>query len=146
MPLEAETITRDELAVFYMRNGANSESVAADAAAEAITWAVSQREPEATPLPEGIFGRVELPGYRQHTGWITEETVFGLQMAVIRDWDGRVLAEVALGPGSQVVHLPTPLKRPEPRAALPRGTGWDDGPGEDFDPDEDLDDEDGPAF
>jgi hypothetical protein len=97
--------------------------------------------PDPGPLPEGIFGRVELPGYRQHTGWITEETVFGLQMAVVRDWDGRVQAEVALGPGSQVVHLPTQLERPGPVAAIEAGDP-DVWAGDD----DDLDDEDGPAF
>jgi transcriptional regulator with XRE-family HTH domain len=75
-------------------------------------------------LPEGVYGRVELPGYRNHTGWVTEETRFGVQMAVVRDWDGAVVAEVAPGPLCQFVHLPTPLKRPEPqeRAAITSGS------------------------
>jgi hypothetical protein len=96
--------------------------------------------PSPETLPDGIFGRIELPGWRNHTGWITDEPRFGGQMAVVRDWDGRVIAEVSPGPGCQIVHLPTPLKRPEPRAALPAG------PWRDHDPDEDLDDENGPAF
>jgi hypothetical protein len=83
----------------------------------------------ATPelsLPEGIFGRVELPGRREHTGWVTEETRFGAQVAVIRDWDGNVKAEVFGGPGCQFVHLPTPLRRPEPARALGVAVdGWD---------------------
>ena len=83
--------------------------------------------PEAEPsLPDGIYARVELPGYRQHTGWVTEETRFGMQMAVIRDFDGRVLAEAALGPGCQVVHLPTPLKRPDPPLALEAGDSYEE--------------------
>lgn len=64
------------------------------------------------PLPEGQFGRIELPGYRQHTGFVTEESRFGVQVATVRDWDGQVIAEVMPGPGSQFVHLPAPLKRP----------------------------------
>jgi hypothetical protein len=42
-------------------------------------------EPE---LPEGEFGRIEMPGYRQHTGWVTDGTRFGHPVAVVRDWDG----------------------------------------------------------
>lgn len=75
------------------------------------------------PLPPGRWGRVELPGYRQHTGWITEETRFGVQMAIVRDFDGIEEAAVAVGPGSQVVFLPTPLRRPEAAlTALPAGS------------------------
>jgi hypothetical protein len=100
------------------------------------TPAAGGDQPE--PLPDGIFGRVELPGWRNHTGWITDEVRFGEQMCVVRDWDGRVIAMVKLGPACQVLPLPTPLKRPEPRLALPAGRG------EDQDPDEDLTDEHGP--
>lgn len=88
-------------------------------------------EPADPPLPEGEFGRVDLPGYRNHTGWVTEETRFGVQVAMVRDWDGHVLAEVAMGPGCQFVHLPTPLKRPERKepAAITSGPppAWRDG-------------------
>lgn len=70
-------------------------------------------EPPVPPLPPGQFVRVELPGYRQHTGWVTEETRAGAGVLVIRDWNGAVQAEVFPGAGCQVVHLPTPLKRPE---------------------------------
>ena len=76
---------------------------------------------QAPPLPPGRWGRVELPGYRQHTGWITEETRFGVQMAIVRNFDGIEEAAVAVGPGSRVVFLPTPLRRPEPLAELPAG-------------------------
>lgn len=77
-------------------------------------------------LPEGIYARVEMPGYRQHTGWVTEETRFGAQVAVIRDWDSRPVAEVAFGPGCQLVHLPTPRKRPDAPLAVTDGSE-DDG-------------------
>jgi len=86
-----------------------------------------QPEPDDT-LPGGAWGRVELPGYRQHTGWLTEETRFGVQMAVVRDFDGREVAAYAIGGGSRVVYLPAPLKRPESQAALPAGEYEDDGP------------------
>jgi hypothetical protein len=104
-------------------------------------------EPDEPSLPEGTFGRIELPGYRNHTGWVTEETRFGVQMAVVRDWDGRVVAEVAPGPLCQFVYLPTPLRRPEPqeRPAITRGAppawreAWDSA--EDGAYDDGLDDE-----
>ena len=47
-------------------------------------------------------------------------------MAVVRDWDGREMAAVTIGPNSQVVYLPTPLKRPEPRAAITASASWED--------------------
>lgn len=76
---------------------------------------------EEQPLPEGIFGRVELPGWRNHTGWITDELRYGIQMAVVRDRAGAVLAEVALGPGCQIIRLAPPLPDGAPRAALAAG-------------------------
>jgi transcriptional regulator with XRE-family HTH domain len=92
--------------------------------------------PGAEPqLPDGRWGRIEMPGYRQHTGWIADEPRFGQQAAVVRDWDGRVVAEVFLGPACRVVYLPTPLNRPgpdEPQAIAAGGWGGD------------LDDEGGP--
>ena len=59
-----------------------------------------------------IYGRIEMPGYRHHTGWITEQTIFGQPAAVVRDWDGNQLAAVFPGPGCQLVCVPTPLRRP----------------------------------
>lgn len=90
------------------------------------------------PLPDGIFGRIELPGRRNHTGWIADEPRFGIQMAVVRDWDGNVIAEVGVGPLVQIVRLPTPLKRPEPPKAITAGRGWF---GADFRDDDEDDDE-----
>jgi hypothetical protein len=96
-----------------------------DAAFVGLWKVVEHEEPPPAPaedLPPGEFARIELPGRREHTGWITEETRFGVQMAVVRNWDGVVLAEVAMGPGCQKVNLATPLRRPEParaRFALP---------------------------
>ena len=96
--------------------------------------AVAEPEPE---LPPGRYGRIELPGYRNHTGWIAEETRFGQVAAVVRDWDGLVVAEVFPGPACRVQYLPTPLKRPAPapeQLALTAGSQW----GSD---DDDYDDE-----
>jgi hypothetical protein len=77
-------------------------------------------------LPAGRFGRVELPGYRENTGWITEETRFGMQMAVVRDFDGTEAAVVMLGPACRIVWLPTPLKHPGPRDPLGLAAGDED--------------------
>jgi hypothetical protein len=102
-----------------------------------------EEAPAGDSRPDGIWGRVELPGRRDHTGWIASASVFGAEGLVVRDWDGRIIADVVMGPACQVVRLPTPLKRPEPRPALPAGGwGWD-GAGED-EAGEGLDDE--PAF
>jgi hypothetical protein len=96
------------------RHGAGSETPPAEP------------EPEADPRPPGIWGRIEMPGFRKHTGWITEEMRFGLPMAVVRDWDGLETAMVGVGPGCRIVPLPTPLKRPETPRALVAGGGYDE--------------------
>lgn len=96
---------------------------AKDAGLEAAEAAEAVQEP---PLPPGRWGRIEIPGFRQHTGWITEETRFGVQMAIVRDFSGIEEAAVAVGPGSRVVFLPTPLRRPEPELpALPAGEAYE---------------------
>lgn len=87
-------------------------------------------------LPAGQFGRIEIPGYREHTGFITEETRFGVQMAVVRGFDGLVVAEIAIGPGTRLVHLPTPLKRPDPADLLALTAGGDPDRDDDFDDEE----------
>lgn len=88
----------------------------------------SEGEPDAS-LPDGVFGRIELPGRRNHTGWVTDETRFGVQAAIVRGWDGEVIAEVFPGPGVQFLHLATPLKRPGPQAAIGAtpASSWDGG-------------------
>lgn len=101
--------------------------------AHGIEGEVRPAEPEADPRPEGIYGRVELPGRRNHTGWIAGASVWGTEGLVVRDWDGRIIADVVMGPGCEVVRLPTPLKRPESRLALTAGPAWSD-------PDDDPDD------
>jgi hypothetical protein len=78
------------------------------------------------PLPPGEFGRVELPGFVHYTGWITDGTRAGCPVVIISDWDGRKLAEVVPQAMRQFIALPTPLRRPEPQAALPAGDGFGD--------------------
>jgi hypothetical protein len=73
------------------------------------------------PLPSGRYGRIEIPGYRENEGWISEETRFGLQVAVVRDRAGTETAAIGMGPLCRVVWLPVPEVRPEPMAALPAG-------------------------
>ena len=109
--------------------------------ARRVGHAEAAAEPEADARPDGFWGRVEIAGYRDATGWVTDEPRFGLQMAVVRDWDGRVIDEFAMGPNSRIEHLPTPLKRPGPRAALPPGdpdVAWAGDEPEDPDRDEEL--------
>jgi len=88
---------------------------------------------EPAPLPPGRYGRVEIPGYRENEGWISEETRFGLQVAVVRDREGTETAAVGIGPLCRVVWLPVPEADPEPVLALPAGgspwAGQDDDDG-----------------
>ena len=99
-----------------------------------------EAKPAAEERPPGIWARVELPGWRNHTGWITEEMRFGTAAAVVRDWDGREVAVVYPGPACQVLPLPTPLKRPDPVAAITAGDDGDPW----VHPDSDDDEEGGP--
>lgn len=104
---------------------ATGEAMADPVAREVLT---SPLEPgdlveAAPPLPPGQYARIELPGFRNHTGWITEETRFGAQAAVVRGRDGLVEAAVVLGPGCRIVYMPLPSERPEPPRAITSGTG-----------------------
>lgn len=98
---------------------------------------VSEALSAALPLPAGEYARVELMGHNPHTGWVTDGVRAGAPVMVIRDWDGRVIAEA---PGTSLyrfVPLPTPQKRPEespePRALA--APAWVD-PDDDDDPDD----------
>ena len=135
----AEALDRTQTAVSYWEAGKRdpgvpdllriAEALNVPAASllpdRAPKGAAEGREPE---LPEGIYGRVELPGMRSDTGWITEGTLGGQTVLVVRDWNGCPLGEYILGPACRLVHLPTPLKRPETqeRAAITSGRGWDE--------------------
>jgi hypothetical protein len=88
--------------------GSDPRVTAAGGAAAKAGWELA-----VPPATDGRFwGKIELPGYRSYTGWITDEQRFGVQMAVVRDWDGREIAAVTPGPNSPVIRLPTPLQRP----------------------------------
>ena len=89
----------------------------------------AQPEPASPSLPDGEYARVEVMGHDQHTGWVTDGTRAGIPVLVVKDWDGRTVAEVPGGSLYRFVPLPTPLKRPEPRRALasrPFGAALDD--------------------
>lgn len=108
-----------------------------------VGW--DEKDSSAPPLPEGEYARVEILGHDSHTGWVTDSTRAGAPVMVIRDWDGRVIAEI---PGQSLyrfVPLATPLRRPavEPltRAALPPSRGGFDPEYEFADDADDLDDE-----
>jgi hypothetical protein len=91
-----------------------------------VGWEDTDASSPVPQLPEGEYARVEIMGHDYHTGWVSDGERAGVKVMVIRDWDGRVLAEV---PGQSLyrfVPLPTPLKRPDERAALPAAGGSDD--------------------
>ena len=75
-------------------------------------------KPEPPSLPDGEYARVEVMGHDQHTGWVTDGTRAGVPVLVVKDWDGRTIAEVPGGSLYRFVPLATPLKRPEPRGEL----------------------------
>jgi hypothetical protein len=127
------TVRRDDLHAVMARAGARDWTPESDpkfaavwerlTEAEAVTAPAVESEP---PLPRGEFGRVELPGFVHYTGWVTDGTRAGCPVVVISDWDGRKVAEVVPQAMRQFIALPTPLKRPEPQAALPAGEGFGD--------------------
>jgi transcriptional regulator with XRE-family HTH domain len=129
--LLAEVLSVTPTAISYWESGKRDMGVAGLLRiAEACRVPVSSLLPSGPapdPEPSGRYGRVEMPGYRENEGWITEETRFGLQVAVVRDREGTETAAIGMGPLCRVVWLPVPETRPEP-PALPPGTGWDDGP------------------
>jgi hypothetical protein len=129
-PLPALALVRsDDLSLFFSKLGgrqflrAGSDAGAAESRLREAAQEPSEC-PAEPPLPDGEFGHVELPGFVQHTGWVTEGTRAGCPVLVIRDWDGRKIAEVVPQAMRQFIALPTPLKRPEPQAALPAGAGF----------------------
>jgi hypothetical protein len=85
--------------------------------------------PAPDPQPPGRYGRIEIPGYRENEGWISEETRFGLQVAVVRDREGTETAAIGMGPLCRVVWLHP--AQPEPLAALLPGRPVDGGLDED---------------
>jgi hypothetical protein len=78
-------------------------------------------EPDASELPEGEYARVEIMGHDDVTGWVTDGTRAGTPVMVVRGWDGQVLREVPGHALYQFFPLATPLKRPDPPAAIEVG-------------------------
>jgi hypothetical protein len=128
----------------------NSVPVAGELAETARQWladyeswdtSAAETDPEPAPLPGGFYGRTELPGYRSNTGWITEETRFGVPIAVVRNWDGRIIAEMVPGPACRIVHLATPPRPLEPESprAITAGPSSDGDPWKAVDQDDDSD-------
>lgn len=94
------------------------------------------------PVPDGVYCRVEMPGWRQHEGWVTQESVFGTQAARVRDRDGRVIADVFPGPGCRILPLPVPAEVPAPGRALAITSRPDDDEQDYYDIDDSGDDDD----
>src|ERR1017187_6976906 len=98
----AENITETELAAALANVNLAEYPGCAEKAGALFPHTLSRREP-ALPVPAGIWGRVEMPGYRENEGWISEETRFGLQVAVVRDREGAETAAIGMGPLCRVV-------------------------------------------
>jgi len=95
------------------------------AASKAGRQAAEADEPAPEPvpsLPPGDYGRIEIPGFRNHVGWWTEGLMAGQPVMVCSDRDGKVLARYIPGPGFRFVDLevPSATVRQEDRPAL----GW----------------------
>lgn len=129
--------------LWEMLGAETSEQVArlTDQLVAAIAEADAKPDAPEQPLPDGEYARVEILGHDSHTGWVTEATRAGQPVMVVKDWDGRVIAEVPGHSLYRFVPLATPLKRPEPRAAITAGTPDDDPWGGS---DDDYDDDRGP--
>ena len=136
---EAAGLTQEELAgklgvtqtaVSYWESGkrdlgvADLERIAFALGVRAWTLLPVPHQPETAPpsLPDGEYARVEVMGHDQHTGWVSDGTRAGVPVLVVKDWDGRTIAEIPGGSLYRYVPLPTPLKRPEPQPALPART------------------------
>jgi hypothetical protein len=78
------------------------------------------------PQPEGVYCDVQIKGYQEYTGYLTEGTFCGQPYAFLRDADGREIAKFP--PDS--VHLITPpepeMPGPWERPALPAAADDDD--------------------
>jgi hypothetical protein len=72
-------------------------------------------------IPPGEYAMIELPGYVDHVGWLTDGTRAGQPVIVVSDRDGKKLAEVSPGAYRRIVPLQVP-ERPDPLPGLPDAT------------------------
>lgn len=79
-----------------------------------------QQEPG---VPPGEYAMIELPGYVDHVGWLTDGTRCGQPVIIVSNRAGKKLAEVSPGAYRRIVPLQVPQERPvghdEPLTALP---------------------------
>ena len=84
--------------------------------------------PHSATQPPGEYATITLPGYTAWEGWVTEETLAGAGMLVVRDGTGRVLARVHANAWREIIPAEPP--RPEYTARLAIGSGHEpDGSG-----------------
>ena len=93
---------------------------------------VAEAEPEPVPpLPPGDYGRIEIPGFRNHVGWWTDGLMAGQPVMVCSDRNGKVLARYIPGPGFRFVDLEVPsvtVQQEDPAAIEWRADPDDDDP------------------
>lgn len=128
--MSTETITEAELAdalkEFAVRTG-NGNSYFPELARNIFEYVTAHREPGPSPEPAGVYCRVQIKGYQEYTGYLTEGTFFGVPYGFLRDADGREIAKFP--PDS--VHLILPaMEMAESWGARPALTAA--GLGEDF--------------
>jgi hypothetical protein len=93
---ETETITEAELAdalkELAVRTG-NGNSYFPELARDIFEYVTAHREPGPSPEPAGVYCRVQIKGYQEYTGYLTEGTFFGVPYGFLRDAEGREIAK-----------------------------------------------------
>ena len=119
--MSTETITREELATALDRELDSCYVGGRELAVNVFEYVKAHREPEPeAPQPEGVYCRVQIKGYQEYTGYLTEGTFCGQPYAFLRDAGGR---EIAKFPPDSVhlilpaMELPGPGARPALTAA-----------------------------
>ncbi len=92
--MSTETITREELATALDRELDSCYVGGRELAVNVFEYVKAHREPEPeAPQPEGVYCRVQIKGYQEYTGYLTEGTFCGQPYAFLRDADGREIAK-----------------------------------------------------
>jgi len=84
--------------------------------------------PADPPLQPGEYLHVQVKGYQEYEGWVTEGTYCGSPYVFVRDETGALIAKFPPDSVHCMTPPPVPLPVRTPRAALPAGQGdpWAD--------------------